>query len=138
MDLAFEVVAQGQQASSVAFDTLGPSPRLVVGADASGRADLERLVGGSLRGDLLLGAFQGAQRTGGFSVNVERVRLEGRRVIVVARFNRPPADAIVTQVLTAPFAVASISRADLPNGSLRFVLQDQSGATVSEVEVVAR
>lgn len=131
----FTVVAQGQVASTYGFDTLGSSPRLVVGADAAARAELERLVGQAVRADLPVAVFQGVQRTGGYGVGVDDVRVAGDAVEVRATFARPAPDAIVTQALTLPFVVIDVARSELPRGRLRFVLRDATGAQLGQVEI---
>ncbi len=131
-ELRFEVLAQGQLASDTG--TLDPSPKLVVARGAGGRARLEQLVQGVLPNDdaiLPVGVFQGVQRTGGYSVRVARVRVAGDVVEVVAAFTRPAPNALVTQVITSPFVVIGIRRADLPSGQLRFVLLDENGAELA-------
>lgn len=134
-ELAFDVVAQGQLAADTG--TLDGAPKLVVAADASGRARLERLIRRNLPSDdavVLVGVFQGVQRTGGYDVRVARVRRTGAAVDVSAAFTRPAPGAIVTQVITSPFVVIGIRRADLPSGRVRFVLRDESGAELAHDE----
>ena len=134
-DLAFSVVAQGQIAADTG--TLDGAPKLVVAADASGRARLERLIQKTVANDdeiILVGVFQGVQRTGGYDVRVERVRQTGAAVDVIAAFTRPASGAIVTQVITSPFVVIDIRRVELPSGRVRFVLRDPSGAELAHDE----
>lgn len=138
-DVAFRAVAEGQQAA-YGRDQVDAPPRLVVAGDPAARTELGRLVGRGLSGDVLVGVFQGGQRTGGHGVRVRSIRVEGGAVQVTAEFARPGPDAIVTQVLTSPFAVVDVSRADLPVGRTRFVLRDASGREIdrSEVDLAAR
>jgi hypothetical protein len=109
--------------------------RILIGADAAGKAELERLTGQRLSGDVLIGVLMGERPTGGFSVAVDSIRREGDNVIVNATFARPASDAIVIQVLTSPFTVVSVPRADLPRGTVRFSLRDVSGQEVSRAEI---
>lgn len=134
-DVRFAVVAQGQLTSSYGFDALGPSPRLIVGADAAARAELERLVGRPVKGELPVGVFQGVQRTGGYGVSVDRVTARRDVVEIRATFARPGPGAIVTQALTSPFVVVDVPRGELPQGRVRFVLRDASGAQLGQVEI---
>lgn len=53
-----------------------------------------------------LAAFWGEKPTGGYSVAVESARLSGGRVTVRLALREPPPDAMVTQALTYPYAVA--------------------------------
>lgn len=121
-------------------DALAGGPRLVVAADPAGRASLERLIRQPLaaRGDLVvIGAFQGTQRTAGYAIGVERVLAESDRALaVVARLARPAPDAITLQVLTSPFAVVGVRTIDLPPGRVQFALRDASGARLATAELV--
>lgn len=131
-DLRFEVVAQGQ------FARDAQAPALGVAVDAEGRARLERAVGRPLPGDVLVAVFQGTQRTGGYSVTVDRVHLEEDTLTVGATFVRPGRDAIVTQVITSPFAVVRVARQDLPMARLHVLLRDADGKVIALEEADLR
>jgi hypothetical protein len=51
----------------------------------------------------------GLKRSGGYSVEVRGVSLEGRILVVDAVVKTPPPDAIVTMALTSPFAVIAVN-----------------------------
>jgi PrcB C-terminal len=72
-----------------------------------------------------LAACWGEKPTGGYSLAVESARLEGDRVIVRLVLKEPPRDAIVTQALTYPYAVAVVRDLD-PRGK-DFSFTDQNG-----------
>lgn len=52
----------------------------------------------------VIAAFLGVRRTGGYGVNIVRAANGGIRVVE----SSPPADAMVTQVITAPFKMVSV------------------------------
>lgn len=57
----------------------------------------------------------GQRRTGGYSVVPRGVSLDGRTLVVDAAINKPPADAIVTQALTSPYAVIAVNTKNFDN-----------------------
>ena len=71
------------------------------------------------------GGLLGSQADGGHSVAVESVRPAGDRVTVRLALQEPPADAIVTQVLTYPYAIAIVRDRNLLGGDFSF--EDQAG-----------
>jgi hypothetical protein len=72
-----------------------------------------------------LAAYWGEQPTGGYSLAVHSARLQGDRVTVRLVLREPPPDAIVTQALTYPYAVAVVRDLD-PQGK-QFSFTDRSG-----------
>jgi hypothetical protein len=72
-----------------------------------------------------LAAYWGRKPTGGYSLAVESARLEGDRVTVRLVLKEPPRDAIVTQALTYPYAVAVVR--DLDPWGKDFSFTDQNG-----------
>jgi PrcB C-terminal len=72
-----------------------------------------------------LAVYWGRKPTGGYSLAVESARLEADRVTVRLALKEPPRDAIVTQALTYPYAVAVVRDLD-PRGRA-FSFTDQSG-----------
>ncbi|MPZ18348.1 MAG: VWA domain-containing protein [Luteitalea sp.] len=67
--------------------------------------------------EMLVAVFLGRRSTGGYSVRVDSVRREGDGIIVAYREVAPASDAIRTQQLTTPFAVARVVKTD---GAVRF------------------
>jgi hypothetical protein len=68
-----------------------------------------------------LAAYWGEKRTGGYSMAVQSARLEASRVTVRLALKEPPRDAILTQALTYPYAVAVIRDLDPQNKEFSFV-----------------
>jgi hypothetical protein len=104
----------------------GPGqPRVVVAPSA---AALSEAIGASVpdSGDgTYLAAYWGQKPTGGYSLAVESARLAGDRVTVELALREPPPDAMVTQALTYPYAVAVVRGLD-PQGK-QFSFTDQNG-----------
>lgn len=76
-------------------------------------------------GGTYLVAYRGERSTGGYSVNVTGARIEGGRVTVRLSLEGPPSDAIVTQVLTYPYAVSVVK--ELEPGGKEFAFESGSG-----------
>ena len=72
-----------------------------------------------------LAAYWGERPTGGYSLAVESARLGGDRVTVRLLLEEPPRDAVVTQALTYPYAVAVVRGLDPGGMDLSFT--DQRG-----------
>lgn len=104
----------------------GPArPRVVV---ASSAEVLSREIGGAVPDSgegTYLAAYWGQKPTGGHSLAVESARLEGDAVTVTLALKEPPPDAMVTQALTYPYAVAAVRGLD-PEGK-RFDFVDREG-----------
>ncbi len=101
---------------------LGPLPH-------QGPLPLGQLAASAQSGRLYVAVFAGAQRTGGFAVQIDRVGRDGDRIVVHARFTEPPPDAMVIQVLTSPAHLVSIEMARI-SGVREAVLVDQQGVEV--------
>ncbi len=104
----------------------GPEePRVIVAPSATA---LSEAIGASVSDSgegTYLAAYWGEKPTGGYSLAVESARLEGDRVTVRLALKEPPRDAIVTQALTYPYAVAVVRDLD-PQGK-DFSFTDQDG-----------
>jgi hypothetical protein len=104
----------------------GPQqPRVVVAPSA---AALSGAVGANVPDSgsgTYLAAYWGEKPTGGYSMSVRSARLEGDRVTVRLALKEPPRDAILTQALTYPYAVAVI-RGLSPEGK-DFSFVDENG-----------
>jgi hypothetical protein len=72
-----------------------------------------------------LAAYWGEKPTGGHSMSVRSARLEGDKVTVRLSLKEPPRDAILTQALTYPYAVAVIRDLNPEGKSFSFV--DEEG-----------
>ena len=107
----------------------GGGRTIVVATDAQ-RTGLGELGRTEHSGRLFIAVFAGAQRTGGFAVEVERVVRERDGLLVHARFAEPGPGAIVIQVLTSPAVLVSIDRRQAA-GVRAAVLVDQKNAEVA-------
>jgi len=93
----------------------------------SGHQEEAARIAVQVEGDRLrITAYQGLQRTGGFSIRVAKIERSGTTLRVHASFNQPAKDAIVTMALTSPAHVVSIAQADAV-GLQEAVLVDQNG-----------
>ncbi len=82
-----------------------------------------------------MAAFRGVMPTGGYSLKVSAVRVGDGSVEVVAELKDPPPGSMVSQALTCPYSVVSISRGELGiSGRASFVLTDEGGRRLAEAE----
>ena len=104
----------------------GPErPRAIVASSAEA---LSREIGGNVPSSgkgAYMAVYWGRKPTGGYSLAVESARLEGDAVTVTLALKEPPPDAMVTQALTYPYAVAAVRGLD-PEGK-RFDFVDREG-----------
>lgn len=118
-----------------------PTPAIAVAVDAAAKAELAALATTAepvAEGRIAIAVFQGEQRTGGYSVKVDKVtRRTATTLEVRAVFTAPGADAIVIQVLTSPFHVISVAGADV-TGVDRVMLVDAAGKQHASVTVPIR
>lgn len=59
-------------------------------------------------GALRITAYQGAQRSGGYAIRIERITRLGDELRVHAAFSVPAEDALVTMALTSPAHTVSV------------------------------
>ena len=64
--------------------------------------------------EIVLGVYRGEKPTGGYGISVTAVELRGDVVHVTLEESNPPADAMLIQVITSPYA---LYRVTLPEGS---------------------
>jgi len=104
-------------------------PTLVIGTSDASRATIAGVIPNAslASGRVLVAAFQGEQRTGGYAIHIAKIERTGDRLDVYATFTEPRQDSFVTQVLTSPAHVVSIASADA-SGVGEAVLLDQNGA----------
>ena len=60
--------------------------------------------------ELVVGVFMGSRPSAGFSVEIVGTRVDGSVLVVQYRETRPPADALVAQVLTMPYHIAAVPK----------------------------
>ena len=58
----------------------------------------------------VIGVFLGSRNSGGYRATIASVEREGADVVVTWREDKPAADAVVSQVLTAPFHLIRTER----------------------------
>ena len=64
--------------------------------------------------EMVVAVFLGTRPTGGYGAEIVATRREADALIVEYAERRPPADAIVTQALTAPFHIVRLPKHDGP------------------------
>jgi len=102
---------------------------VVVGASDASRARIVQLVGAasSVSTDrVLVAAFQGSQRTGGYAIRIDRIERDGDQLVLRATFTEPQPNGVVIQVLTSPAHVVSVARTDVAHVA-SVVLRDADG-----------
>lgn len=110
-------------------------PTIVVGTNDHWRATLARLVDANVPADrVAVAAFQGEQRSGGFSIHIDRIERSGDRLVVHATFAEPAPDSMNTMALTSPVHVVSIAAADAKDLK-DAVLLDSDGTERARVTV---
>lgn len=62
------------------------------------------------RSEVVVALFMGRRNTGGYSIEVEEVIADGRRVTVIYRERSPGAGEMVTQALTSPYHLVRFQR----------------------------
>jgi len=104
-------------------------PAIIVGTNDHWRATLARLVDGASvpATRVAVAAFQGEQRSGGYSIQIERIQRSGDELMVHAKFVEPAAGSMNTMALTSPVHVVSIAASDAA-GLKAAVLLDGTGA----------
>jgi hypothetical protein len=107
-----------------------------VAASASSQATLRRLIpaatGSADR--TLVAAFQGEQRSGGYTITITKLELDGERLLVHVKLVVPAADAMVTMALTSPAHVVSVSTADITAAKVA-VMIDESGNAIAQTNI---
>ena len=112
----------------ISSDAPGQGPRQPRAVVAPSAATLSGEVGANVPDSgsgMYLAVYWGEKPTGGYSMSVRSARLEGSRVTVRLALREPPRDAILTQALTYPYAVAVIR--ELDPGGKDFSFVDENG-----------
>ena len=116
------------QVERISSDAPGEGPQQPQAVVATSAAALSEAIGANVPnsgGGTYLAAYWGEKPTGGYSMSVRSARLEGSRVEIQLSLKEPPRDAILTQALTYPYAVAVIR--DLSPEGKDFSLVDENG-----------
>lgn len=83
--------------------------------------------------EFALVADMGEQRTGGYALVLQGVRVDGGVAAVDIEVRRPGPGSFVTQALTHPALLVRVPRAGLGAGA-RVVVRDQNGQTLAQLE----
>lgn len=107
-----------------------------VAASASSRAVLRRLIpAASASADrTLVAAFQGEQRSGGYTISITKLELDGERLVVHVTLVVPAADAMVTMALTSPAHVVAVTTTDIAAAKVA-VMIDESGSVIAQTNI---
>jgi hypothetical protein len=111
-------------------------PAVAVGWSDASRDSIIGLVPAAAAGAdrVLVAAFQGQQRTGGYGIAIAKVELVNDELRIHAVLSAPPKDAFVTQVLTSPAQVVSVARSDIA-GAKTAILLDPHGAELARASI---
>ena len=130
--LAWETVASGTQATGID----GPRYQLITREDQlismwnqvhASQLQLPPLPQVDFQRETLVAIYLGQRSTGGYSVAVRRVSVEGSDLYLDTEFREPAAGAITTQALTSPWTLVRVLRGgfqvawirDVADGALR-------------------
>jgi hypothetical protein len=64
--------------------------------------------------DVVLIAAMGTQRTGGYAIGIDTIRVQGDTLVAVVRLEHPGAGCMLAQMLTDPIAVVRVAGANHP------------------------
>ena len=112
----------------VSPDEPGRGPRRPRAVVAPSAAALSEAIGANVPnagGGTYLAVYWGRKPTGGYAISACSARLEGDTVTVRLTLKEPPRDAILTQALTYPHAVAVVG--DLEPRGKDFSFVDEKG-----------
>jgi hypothetical protein len=107
-----------------------------VAASASSQATLRRIVPAATASAdrTLVAALQGEQRSGGHTITITKLELDGERLLVHVKLVVPAADAMVTMALTSPAHVVSVLTSEIAAAKVA-VMIDESGSTVAQTNI---
>jgi predicted amidohydrolase len=107
-----------------------------VAASASSQATLRRLISAATASAdrTLVAAFQGEQRSGGYTVTITKLELDGERLLVHVKLVVPAADAMVTMALTSPAHVVSVLTSEIAAAKVA-VMIDESGTAIAQTNI---
>ena len=85
------------------------------------------------KNQLVLAAFMGEKSTAGYGISFdESASSTGDTLLVKVKFQSPPQDAILPQVMTSPYAMATVDRGNLKQ--IKFIDTDGNTLAVKKVE----
>lgn len=103
-------------------------PQVLLTSSASALSSATEIRVPDAGGGTYLAIFWGEKPTGGYSLEIRSVRAAGDRVKVHLSLKEPPEDAMVTQILTYPYAVAVVRNEDLAQREV--FLENQGGRSL--------
>jgi len=140
--VAFQEVVRGSDYAYGAEGVPAPTPVLRVITDAQALAafgselipNAQGALGGvDLSQEFVIATLQGSKPTGGYSINVSAVSQQNDDVFVRVEIKEPQPGAVLTQMITSPYDVVRVRRADLtPRGSLSFHMMGPDGQVLAE------
>ena len=79
-------------------------------------------------------AALGEKRTGGYEIEIHKIELRGKTLLVTARITEPARDAFVTQALTYPADAVWVDAKRLKpaENALRLILVDEKGKVLAK------
>ncbi len=138
--VAFQDLVQGADSSYGAEGA--PAPALLVITDQQTLAAFSsefipntqgQLAGIDFSRDFIIATLQGSKPTGGYAILVSSISQQNADVFVQVALVEPAPGAVLTQVITGPYDVVRVSRADLnPRGSLTFHMIGEDGQALAE------
>ncbi len=139
--VSFRELAAGTDAAYGAEGVPAPDPVLQIITDDRALADFavevvpgarDRLSGIDFSSEFVIAALAGSKETAGFAIGISRITQEGGDVIVQVALTEPQPGAVLAQVITSPYDIVSVRRADLdPRGSLLFQMTAEDGAVLA-------
>lgn len=96
-------------------------PQVVVAPSADALSEVTGVQAPGAGEGTYLAVFWGEKPTGGYTVEVLSARTEGSRIMVRLALQKPPPDAMVSQALTYPYAVAVLQGVDAGEKEFVFV-----------------
>ncbi len=140
--VAFQEVVRGMDSAYGVNGVAAPTPVLRVITDAQALAAFASefipnaqgaLSGIDLSQDFVIATLQGSKPTGGYSISVTAISQQNADVFVQVAMVEPQPGAVLTQMITSPYEVVRVRRADLdPRGSLYFQMMGPDGQVLAE------
>lgn len=109
---------------------------IIVGSSSSARGAILGRVNAATppSAAVLVGVFQGEQRTGGHAIQITKIERLGDQLLVHATLTAPPADGFVTQVMTSPAHIVSLAASELAGAKIAILL-DETGAERARADI---
>lgn len=93
------------------------------------------LTGIDLTQEFVIATLSGSKPTGGYSISVTSISQQGTDVFVHVAIVEPQPGSVLTQMITSPFDVVRVAKADLnPRGTLSFHMQGPDGKILADAQ----